>query len=314
MRHERSCHVFKCFVGKCTVCGERFTTTSKLLWNAIKLWNDQCSVKSCQPYFENDVMFPLSKEQVDIVALRISYDMEYFSRHPNDTLKKMLFTIVLNCFNEHDYRHRKGCFKKTSDCRFHYLRTIQESHELKIDFKAESSIWYTSYGNGESKTCYPFTMESKRALPDVFLNTNNPIISEVFGFNNNVTMGNRNCIYYVTLYNTKGNQEEEQFPFLKHCTAIAKRLRKLRNQEREITRDLRNDSVDEDALRLPEPNFKVGLGHVLSGILAHLSSTVLSATMAWYLVIKDSRFQFSHDFSHILLSQYESWLLASFTI
>jgi len=152
-------------------------------------------------------------------------------------------------------------------------------------------------------------MESKRALPDVSLNTNNPIILEVFGSNNNVTMGNRNCIYYVTLYNTKGNQEEEQFPFLKHCTAIAKRLRKLRNQDREISRDLRNDSDDEDALRLPEPNFKVGLGHVLSGILAYLSSTVLSATMAWHLVIKDSRFQFSHDFSHILLSQFESWLL-----
>jgi hypothetical protein len=94
------------------------------------------------------------------------------------------------------------------------------------------------------------------------------MISEVFGFNNNVTMGNRNCIYYVTLYNAKRNRKEEQFPFLKHCTAIAKRLRKLRNQEREreITRDLRNEFDDEDALRLPELNFKVGLGHVLSGI------------------------------------------------
>jgi hypothetical protein len=116
-------------------------------------------------------------------------------------------------------------------------------------------------------------------------------------------------IIYVTLYNTKGNQEEEQFPFLRHCTTIAKCTRKLRNQERDITRDLRKEFDDEDALRLPEPNFKVGLGHVLSGVLAHLSSTVLSATMAWHLVIKDSRFQFSHDFSHILLSQFESWLL-----
>jgi hypothetical protein len=69
-------------------------------------------------------------------------------------------------------------------------------------------------------------------------------------------------------------------------------------REREITRDLRNEFDGEDALRLPEPNFKVGLGHVLSGILAHLSSTVLTATMAWHLVIKDSRFQCSHDFSH----------------
>jgi hypothetical protein len=200
--------------------------------------------------------------------------MEYFSRHLNDTLKKMLFTIVLYRFNEHDYRHRKGCFKKTTDCRFHYPRTLQENHELKIDFKAEPSIWYTSYGNGENKTSYPFTMENKRALPDVFLNTNNPIISKVFGFNINVTMGNRNFIYYVTLYNTKGNQEEESFPFLRHCTAIAKHLRKLRNQERETTRDLRNEFDHEDALRIPVPNFKVGLGHVLSGILAHLSSTV----------------------------------------
>jgi len=48
---------------------------------------------------------------------------------------------------------------------------------------------------------------------------------------------------------------------------------------------------------------------VFSGILAHLSSTVLSSTMARDLLIKDSRFQFSHDFSHILLSQFESWLL-----
>jgi hypothetical protein len=74
---------------------------------------------------------------------------------------------------------------------------------------------------------------------------------------------------------------------------------------------LRNEFDHEDALRTPAPNFKIGLGHVLSGILAHLSSTVLSATMAWHLVVKDSRFQFSHNFSQILLSQLESWLLST---
>ena len=42
--------------------------------------------------------------------------------------------------------------------------------------------------------------------------------------------------------------------------------------------------------------------------MSHLSSTVISATMAWHLVNHDSRFQFSHDFSHILLSQFECWL------
>ena len=93
MRHERTCHVFKGFVGKCAVCGEKFTT-SKLIWNAVKLWNDQCSVNICQSYFESDVIFPLSKEQIDIVALRISYDMEYFSRHPNDFEEN----VIYNCF------------------------------------------------------------------------------------------------------------------------------------------------------------------------------------------------------------------------
>jgi hypothetical protein len=83
-------------------------------------------------------------------------------------------------------------------------------------------------------------------------------------------------------------------------------------REREITRDLRNEVDHEDALRILVPNFKVGLGHVLSGTLAHLSSTVLSATMAWHSVIKDSRFQFTHDFSHVLLSQFESWLLGKY--
>jgi hypothetical protein len=65
--------------------------------------------------------------------------------------------------------------------------------------------------------------ETKRDIADVFLNTNNPVVSQIFGYINNVAMGNHNCIYYVTLYSTKGNLEEEQFPFLKHCTAIAKR-------------------------------------------------------------------------------------------
>jgi hypothetical protein len=120
------------------------------------------------------------------------------------------------------------------------------------------------------------------------LNTNNPIISaEVFGFNNNVTMGNRNCICYVTLYNTKGNQEEESFPFFETLYCNCKAFKEIKEP-----RDLRNEFDHEDALRISVPNFKVGLGNVLSGILAHLSSTVLSATMAWHLVIKDSRFQF----------------------
>ena len=57
-----------------------------------------------------------------------------------------------------------------------------------------------------------------------------------------------------------------------------------------------------------EPNYATGLGHVLSGITAHLWSSIISAHMAWYLVENESHFRFSHDFVTILLSQMEGWL------
>jgi len=101
-------------------------------------------------------------------------------------------------------------------------------------------------------------METTRDIADVFLNTNNPVVSQIFGYNNNVAMGNRNCIYYVTLYSTKGNSEEEQFPFLKHCTAIAKRLRRLRQNEEALHELLTDDMNIQETV--PQVNFKVGLG------------------------------------------------------
>ncbi len=122
-------------------------------------------------------------------------------------------------------------------------------------------------------------------------------------------MGNRNCIYYVTLYSTKGNSEEEQFPFLKHCTAIAKRLRRLRQNEEALHELLTDDTNIQE--NVPQVDFKVGLGHVLSGILAHLSSKILSSTMAWHLVMHETRFKFSHEFSYIFISQFEAWLLGN---
>jgi hypothetical protein len=116
------------------------------------------------------------------------YDSKYLLQNPDKTWKKLLDTIILNHFNEHDYRHRKGCFKKSNECRFHYPRMIQDNYELIVD----------------SNTDVSFSMETKRDIADVFFNTNNPVVSQLFGYNNNVAMGNRNCIYYVTLYRTKG--------------------------------------------------------------------------------------------------------------
>jgi hypothetical protein len=232
--------------------------------------------------------------------------MEYYTRYPCEEVQSILKIIVLTQFNEHDYRHRKGCFKKTDECRFTFPKKIQTDNEIVVDWSSEPTKWFSIVDGEQDTLCYPFTMQTKRHVSDLFLNTNNPIVSNIFGYNNNVTMGNRNCIYYVTLYNTKGNQDEEHFPFLKHCTALAKRIRRLREERNKIEEQFRNNGEIGNITQ--DQDFSIGLGHVLSGIMAHLSSTVISATMAWNLVNKESRFQFSHEFSQILLSQFESWL------
>ena len=69
-----------------------------------------------------------------------------------------------------------------------------------------------------------------------------------------------------------------------------------------------DDNADDENVAEVEPSYGKGLGHVLSGICAHLSSSIISATMAWHLVINEERFRFSHEFSGIFLSQMEDWL------
>jgi hypothetical protein len=65
------------------------------------------------------------------------------------TLKKILSALTLLRFNEHDYKHRKGCFKKSDECRFSYPRQIREEFGLQIDFDSEPTTWFTSLGNNK---------------------------------------------------------------------------------------------------------------------------------------------------------------------
>jgi hypothetical protein len=138
------------------------------------------------------------------------------------------------------------------------------------------------------------------------MNAHNKTMSTLSGYNNNVSSGGRDMIYYVTLYNTKLNQQEERFPFFKQCVAIAKRMKRLQFEENKVIREIEN--ADTENIAEVEPNYGKGLGHVLSGICAHLSSSIISVTMAWHLVINEERFHFSHEFSGIFLSQMEDWL------
>jgi hypothetical protein len=167
-------------------------------------------------------------------------------------------------------------------------------------------MWYTVYGGGPNLRARGFTVETKRQISDVFLNTHNPTVTAFIGYNNNVSLGNLDVMFYSTLYVTKKNQAEERFPFVQQCNAIAKRMRFIRKREEEAL--LLVNAYDDNSVVM-EADYGRGLGHVLSGILAHFHSSIISATLAWHLVINGSRFRFSHEFASILLSQMEDWLL-----
>ena len=55
-----------------------------------------------------ETCFPLTKERQDFIALRYMYDSEYLLRNPENIKRRILDTIVLHRFNEHDFRHRRG--------------------------------------------------------------------------------------------------------------------------------------------------------------------------------------------------------------
>jgi len=206
MRHERICHMLKGVIAKCDGCSKTFTS-KELILNAIVNWVEKLNQQQVPIFPKLRKGYPLSKYQINSLALRFSYDMEFYNRHPCEEMEQILKTIVLLQYNEHDYHHRKGCFKKSNKCRFSFPRKIQSDNEIIVNWSSESSKWFSVTCERPFSLCYPFTMESKRHVLDLFLNTNNPVISKIFGYNNNVTMENCNCIYYVTLYNTKGNQE-----------------------------------------------------------------------------------------------------------
>jgi hypothetical protein len=53
---------------------------------------------------------------------------------------------------------------------------LQDNYELIVDSNSDVSNWYSALGHGENAECYPFSMETKRDIADVFLNTNNPVV------------------------------------------------------------------------------------------------------------------------------------------
>ena len=281
----------------CLSCDKKWDTASVVNSVMEKLF--LVSKETHPTYWPSNLSFPFTYEQTELMALRYQYDMIQF-KDTDVVLKRFHNLLSLLFFNTHDWKHRKGCFKKGNECRFNIphmpsnklLIQYSEANEDKLFSERPSSLvskWYNIDGTYQRVCSYE--MIPKREFWDVFVNTNNSIVSGVLGYNNNICIGSINTLYYCTLYTSKSNQEDETYPYVKALEAVACRLRRVQQSESE------NDISQR----------QIGLRHLLSGISSHISSCVISATMAWYLVQHGSRFHFSHEFKPLLLSQFEAW-------
>ena len=134
------------------------------------------------------------------------------------------------------------------------------------------------------------------------MNVNNDIATTVLACNNNVTLGDKACFFYVTLYQSKYNQKEESCTYHTICLALSKRIKR---QQEELEKERDNSTIVTEEI---SPDFSEGLSRMLSSLYGHTSSNVLSATMSRKLLSHGERFQYSHEFVTIPLKHLLQWL------
>ena len=283
MRHNRKSIENKGIITKCEICCATFSTND-LLNHSLKKWKPMTDGR-----IPEDTTFPLSRARKDVYAMRYPYEVATRDFSNTTTFDKMMDCIVKEKFNEHDFNHRPSCFKKGPECRFHIPKPKNE--DWLVYFGDEESKWYLVQGGYKKVTS--FDIVPKRLMGDQFLNVFCPTVSGVFGYNSNIQIGDVAHIYYNTLYGSKSTQDDDTKDFIKVCNVICRRIQSQRDNE---------ENIEDSA-----PEFIEGLSRILIGIRTHISSYVIGTPLAYHLLTKGSRFEFSHDFASLLLGQMEDF-------
>ena len=138
---------------------------------------------------------------------------------------------------------------------------------------------------GHNEERAPFVIETERHLFDVFMNQYHSRLSTILGCNTNVQSGiGGGHIMYFTYYASKSTQVEDKLAYCRVAKTLYKRIRR--------TEDEAANGIDVD-----NP-FQEGYRRLLSAVLSHTESAVVSGPMAWFLMRNESRFLFSHDHAY----------------
>jgi hypothetical protein len=254
---------------------------------------------------DNQIILP-SCYRKDIMTYRYPIDNlndgdEFYSN------EHVRFHVATYRMNEHDWKHRRSCFKHGVECRFCFpFPQCQEAKFLEDNNESKEMKWIYIDETKESETVFPYTVQSKRPNGSQFLNTHCKLITQKFGCNSNVQIGSPRCVFYVLHYATKSTQKEDRgVDFDKIGYSVMKRIIKEKAKIDLI--------MEEDKAEVQQNNddycFREGLSRFLIGMSVHLSSDVISSTMAHLLISQNgSRFSFSHKFKDLLVNQMLNFL------
>ena len=92
--------------------------------------------------------------------------------------------MLQKAVNEHDYMHRRGCFKKGPECRYNLPKEYCELTHLFEEFALEDAPmneiirWYNADGSFDETV--PYLLQLRRNQGSQFLNTHSVPASTVF--------------------------------------------------------------------------------------------------------------------------------------
>ena len=116
-------------------------------------------------------------------------------------------------FNEHDWKHRESCFNKGMECQYSFSKSPKQKFDIVFGDDTEEQ---------HGMLCTVKEKILKREFSQLnpnenylYMNTHNPAVATLLGFNNNITSGNRDASYYITMYSTNKIKRRNVFYFEK---------------------------------------------------------------------------------------------------
>ena len=310
-RHETLCYKEKGEMLQCSKCNRKFSPTDlventfsqKLMSYGITTTPGADSDK------KNQRLSMFTDAQLDVAAYSHIYD--FYNENTSEPVHianthwsdEGIRTLMLqHRFEYHCTWHRQSCFKKGNECRFLFPFIPRESTFIDQDESKENknSTPWNKLSDPHVQWISPWMLVTQRDIGSEYMNTFNCALSELFNCNTNIQIGDVWQVYYSTLYGSKSTQKEDSDRVQRILQTVVRRLSKL---EEDILLGRKSDTIG------PEDSFTKALCVLLSGLRSATSRHVVSSTMAHLLMSFDGhRFQFSHKFGHLLVSQLEATL------